>query len=159
MSENAINELKARCEDGELTEDMVADTIEAIEGEIGAKCDSIAEVIASNDGEIAKYKAEIKRLNDRLLRLQDFGDYLKHGLMAYLKHQDKRRIKTDFHDFSICKNGGKTSIALDDNMDIPEQYLVLTPKPDMDAIRSALENGENLDFACFVERGEHLRIK
>lgn len=159
LSEDAIAELKTRCEDGELTEEMVLDTIEAIEGEIGLKCDSIAEILVSNDGEIAKYKAEIQRLNDRLLRMQDFSDYLKHGLMAYLQRQDTRKVKTDFHDFTICKNGGKTPIALDDDKDIPEQYLVIVPKPDMNAIRSALEDGKELEFAHFTERGEHLRIK
>jgi hypothetical protein len=139
---------------------MVADTIEAIRGEIGVKCDSIAEIIAKNDSDIAMLKCEIKRLNECVDHLESSNEHLKDGLADYLKHQHTTKIKTTFHSFSICKNGGKQPIEVTANvLDIPQEYCTFTPKPNMDTIRKALESGQNLEFAYLKERGEHLRIK
>jgi hypothetical protein len=157
LSEEAIADLKRRCEDGELSEGMVLDTIEALEGEIGVKCDSIAELVTANDGAIAMISAEVKRLTAKLETLECFNDRLKGGLLAYLKRQDTRTVKTDFHAFSVCKNGGKIPIVY--TADVPKEYCTFTPKPNGEAIRKALEDGQELEFAHFTERGEHLKIK
>lgn len=157
MSQNDINELKQKAEDGELTIDMVNDTIEAIEGEIGIKCDAIAEVINSNTNDILALEIEVKRLSNMIDNLKLSNQYLKNGLMNYLKRQDTQKVKTQFHNFSVCKNGGKLPIKL--TAEVTEEFLKYEPCTDMDKIRKALEDGKKLIFAHLEERGEHLRIK
>lgn len=156
LSQNDIDTLLQRCEDGELTTEMVADTIEAIEGEIGVKCDSIADIIAENDGDIATLKHEVTRLRARIERLEASNSRLKSGLMWYLKYKKSPKLKTPLHSFRVCKDGGKTPIAY--TAAVPKEYCTFTPKPNGEAIRKALERGETLEFACFKERGEHLKI-
>lgn len=157
MSENDINELKRRAEDGELTMDIVNDTIEAVEGEIGIKCDAIAEIINSNDSDILALENEVKRLSIMIDNLKLSNQCLKSGLLDYLKRQDTQKVKTQFHNFSICKNGGKLPVQITD--EVPEEFLRYEPCTDMDKIRKVLENGQELEFAHLKERGEHLRIK
>lgn len=110
MSGNDIKVLKHRVENGELTEEMVADTIDAIQGEIGIKCDTIADMVTSLDGDINTIKGEIKRLQDRLTSMQLQKEYLVNGLMEYLKREDTQKVKTALHSFSICKNSGKSPL-------------------------------------------------
>jgi hypothetical protein len=57
----------------------------------------------------------------------------------------------------VCKNGGK--IPIEYTADVPKEYCTFTPKPNGEAIRKALEDGQELEFAHFTERGEHLKIK
>lgn len=157
LSESSIKELEQRVEDGELTEDLVADTIEAIEGEIGAKCDSIAEIITANTTSIAGLEAEVKRLQNLIDNKKMFNSYLKDGLHKFLKRNDTNKVKTAFHSFSICRNGGKLPLQITD--EVPEEFLKYEPRTDLDKIREALDDGNELYFACYGERGEHLRIK
>lgn len=157
MSECDIAELQRLCQEGELTEEVVADTIEAVRGEIGAKCDAIAEIVTANDGDIAALEAEVERLTAMLERLKLSNARLKEGLMGYLKRQGTPKVKTQYHGFSICKNGGRRSVELVGL--VPEEYVRYVPRVDTDAVREALESGQELGFARLKERGEHLRIR
>lgn len=159
-SQEAIDCLLQRVEDGELNTEEVADTIEALSGTIEQNCDDIATVMLSQEAEIEYLEVEISRLRTRLEDMITNHEKLKNGLHTYLKNQGVKKVHTSNYDFGICKNGGKQSIEITaDVYDIPEQYRVLVPKPNNELIRLALENGQELEFARFKERGEHLRIK
>jgi hypothetical protein len=70
---------------------------------------------------------------------------------------NQRKITTDFHVFSVCKNGGKQPLEI--TGEVPDNFKRVVYETDTEKIRTALENGEQLDFAHLEERGEHLRIK
>ncbi len=159
-SQEAIDCLLQRVEDGEFTTSEVADTIEALNGTIEQNCDDIATVMLSQEAEIKYLQSEIDRLHGRVADMLTNYERLKDGLHTYLKNQGVKKVHTSNYDFSICKNGGKLPIEVTaDVYDIPEQYRVLVPKPNTELIRLALESGQELEFAHFKERGEHLRIK
>lgn len=159
-SQEAINSLLQRVEDGEFTAEEVADTIEALNGTIEQNCDDIATIMMSQEVEMQYIKAEIDRLHGRLDDVITKYERLRDGLQSYLKDKGVKKVHTPNHDFSVCKNGGKQSIEITaDVYDIPQEYCVFMPKPNTDLIRLALESGQKLEFACFKERGEHLRIK
>lgn len=159
-TQEAINSLLERVEDGEFTTEDVADTIEALNGTIEQNCDDIATVILSQEGEILYLHSEINRLQCRVENMTTNYKRLMNGLQSYLKGKGVKKVHTANHDFSVCKNGGKQPIEITaDVYDIPQEYCIYAPKPDMDAIRKALLDGKDLEFAHFSERGEHLRIK
>ena len=158
--QEAIKNLLQRVEDGDFTAEEVADTIEALNGTIEQNCDDIATVMLSQQGEIKYLQSEIDRLHGRLADMLTNYERLKDGLQSYLKGKGVKKVHTPNHDFSVCKNGGKQSIELTaDIYDIPVEYCIFIPKPNADAIRKALEDGQELEFARLKERGEHLRIK
>ena len=159
-SQEAIDCLLQRVEDGEFSIEEVADTIEALNGTIEQNCDDIATIMMSQEVEMQYIKAEIGRLHGRLDDIITKYERLRDGLQSYLKGKGVKKVHTPNHDFSVCKNGGKQSIEITaDVYDIPQEYCFFIPKPNMDIIRKALENGQNLEFACLKERGEHLKIK
>ena len=105
-------------------------------------------------------QSEIDRLHGRLDDVITNYERLKDGLQSYLKGKGIKKVHTPSHDFSVCKNGGKLPIEVTaDVYDIPEQYRILVPKPNNELIRLALESGQELEFAHFKERGEHIKIK
>lgn len=159
-SQEAINSLLQRVEDGEFTVEEVADTIEALNGTIEQNCDDIATVMLSQEAEMQYIRNEIDRLDRRLENMVANYGKLRDGLQSYLKGKGVKRVHTANHDFSVCKNGGRQSIEITaDIYDIPREYCIFEPKPDTYTIRKALESGQELEFARFKERGEHLRIK
>lgn len=159
-TQDAISSLLERVEDGEFTTEQVADTIEALNWDLKRNCDDIAEVIASQENEMFMLKSEIERLKDRFDTIKSSNNKLKLALQTYLCNNDVRKVHTDLHDYSICQNGGKLPVEVTaDVYDIPQEYCIYTPKPDIYVIRKALENGQELEFARLKERGEHLRIK
>ena len=159
-TQDAISSLLERVEDGEFTEEQVADTIEALNFTIEQNCDDIATIMISQEGEMQYIKAEIERLQGRLNDVITNYERLKDGLQSYLKCKGVKKVHTANHDFSVCKNGGKQPIEITaDIYDIPREYCIFEPKPDTYIIRKALENGQELEFARLKERGEHLRIK
>lgn len=159
-SQEAIDCLLQRVEDGEFTAEEVADTIEALNGTIEQNCDDIATVMMSQEVEMQYIKAEIDRLHGRLDDVITKYERLRDGLQSYLKGKGVKKVHTPNHDFSVCKNGGKQSIEITaDVYDIPQEYCIFVPKPNNELIRKALEDGQELEFARFKERGEHLRIK
>lgn len=159
-TQGAINSLLERVEDGEFTAEQVADTIEALNCTIEQNCDDIADVIASLTGEQEYLREEMSRLSLRFTKLTDKKVRLQEGLKSYLKSKGMKKVHTNNYDFSVCKNGGKQPIEITvDIHDIPKEYCIFQPKPNTDIIRKTLKSGQELEFAHFSERGEHLRIK
>lgn len=159
-TQEAINDLLKYVEDGDYTAEQVADTIEALNGDLKHNCDDIAEVISSQEAEMFAVREEIERLRERFDTIKSSNSKLKLALQTYLRNNDVRRVHTDLHDYFICQNGGKLPVKITaDVCDIPPEYCVYAPKPDTDAIRKALLDGKDLEFAHLDTRGEHIRIK
>ena len=74
-----------------------------------------------------------------------------------MKFTGKTKFTTNLFSFNIAKNGGKQQLTIDG--DVPKEYTRTITENDIDKIRQALENGENLPFAYLEPRGESLRIR
>jgi len=91
-----------------------------------------------------------KRLSDRLKEFME-----KHNISRF---DGKRPI-------AICNNGGLDPIEVDDDLDLdklPEEFLDLVRVEvslDRDRIRDALNQGREIPFARFGQRGTHLRFR
>ena len=106
-----------------------------------------------------------KTESDRLAKLAetDFKtvDFLKARLKQHLETTDQRKLRTKRYNISVVANGGKAPLKLDNTAvaDLPERFQRVQVEPDREAIRSALEAGEELEFAYIAQRENHLRIK
>lgn len=147
--------------DEEEDEQCILDTLEGIEGEIEAKADGYAKVIRELQAAAENIANEQKRLLDRKRMLERNVDRLKKHLSEAMKFTGKTKFKTDLFSFSIAKNGGKRPIELftDVPESVPEEYQKHIVEIDVNAVRAALEAGQELDFAELKERGESLRIR
>jgi hypothetical protein len=61
--------------------------------------------------------------------------------------------------YKLQNNGGVLPLIVDEGKQIPQRFTKVTIEKDNDLIRKALDDGEELDFARYGERGKQLRIK
>ena len=102
---------------------------------------------------------------DRMARLAEADmktvDFLKGRLKQHLEAIDQKKLRTKRFNISINGNGGKQPLRFDNTApgEMPERFQRTTIEPDKEAIRTALEAGEDVGFAYLAERENHLRIK
>lgn len=146
--------------DPDIDPEAIADTLEAIGGEIEIKAENIAVILKEIEAEAAKVKAEEQRLKDRRTTYENNVKRLKVYLFDAMKLTGKEKFKTALFSFNIQKNGGKIPVIVDvDCSELPDDLVTITEKPNLDAIAAFLENNPESKFAHFGERGESLRIK
>lgn len=143
--------------DEDADEEMILDTLEAIEGEIEDKADNYAKIIKELEAKQNARKEEAKRLTESAKVFENRVKALKINLFNSMKATGKTKFATDLFSFNIAKNGGKQTLTIDG--DVPEEYTKTITENDTDKIRQALEKGEKLTFAHLEPRGESLRIK
>ena len=143
--------------DGETPPDAVADTLEAIGGEIEIKAENSAIVMQEIKAEADKIDAEIKRLTARKKALETNADAIKDRIYNTMKSTKKEKFKTTLFSFSIKKNPPK--LVIDDETKIPKKYLIPQPaKIDNAALKADLSEGKKCKYA-HIEQGESLTIK
>ena len=147
----------AMATDGETPPDAIADTLEAIGGEIEIKAENSAVIMQELNAEADKLDAEIKRLTARKEVLKNNVDAIKQRVYNAMKSTKKEKFKTTLFSFSIRKNPPK--LVIDDETKIPKKYLIPQPaKIDNAAIKAELTAGKKCKYA-HIEQGESLTIK
>ena len=147
----------AMATDGETPPDAIADTLEAIGGEIELKAENSAVIMQELNAEADKLDAEIKRLTARKNALETNADEIKDRIYNAMKTTKKEKFKTTLFSFSIKKNPPK--LIIDDRTKIPKKYLIPQPaKIDNAALKADLSEGKKCKYA-HIEQGESLTIK
>lgn len=150
-------QLLEMAEDPDVDLQTIADTMEAIGGEIEDKADGYARVMKQIEANAAGIKAEIDRLTARKTSMENNVKRMKESLQAAMEATGKKKFKTALFSFNIQKN--PASLKIDDPEAVPESFLVpQPPKVDSAAIKDALKAGAVYDFA-HLEQGESLRIR
>ena len=128
-------QLQQMLEDPEVDAQVLADTMEAVEGELEIKADGYGKIIRNFESNVASIKAE----KDRLTALQNIYEgsikRLKDNLQESMTATGKRKIETDLFKFSIQKNGGALPVIVDVSTDdLPDECVIIAEKPDLKAI-------------------------
>lgn len=144
--------------DPEIPPEVVADTLEAIGGEIEQKAEATAIIMNELKADVEKLKAEEKRLAERRKVIEAKVETMKERLFNAMKIVNKPKFKTALFSFAIRKNPAK--LVVDDESKVPARYLVeMKPKIDTAALKADLmQSGANLSWA-HIEQGESLQIK
>lgn len=149
-----FRELLELIEQGEIDADLLADTLEGLEGEIEIKADGYAKVIRELEGQASMLKGEIDRLSDRKSSIENNIKAMKESLEMAMRSTGKVKFKTDLFSFNIQKNPARLVIT----GDVPSDYLIpQEPKVDNKTIKDLLKEKE-LPFA-HLEQSESLRIR
>lgn len=150
----------------EENEDMVAvidEYLAGIRGDLNTKLDNYAGLIRELEARSAARKEEADRLAHRAKIDANKVARLKECLRWYLLTHDMKMkaIETQRYRITLAQNGGKQPVMLSVPVEeLPPDYLLemTTYKPDMEAIRQALENGADIPGAELGERGFNIRI-
>ena len=143
-------------------ENILKDTLEAVQGEYEAKIESYCKVIRNIETDIEAFKIEADRLTEKAKMLEANRDRLKKAMFDSMKATNINKVKGQIFTVAIQRNGGKLPVIADENLDVsklPDNLVVVTKKPSLDSIRELLEAGKVVEGFKLGERGESLRIK
>lgn len=141
----------------DLPEDAIADTLEAIEGELEVKADKICHVIANIDSDCEAIDAEIKRLQARKKVLDNRKESLKDYLRTNMAAMDMKKIQTPL--FTINRVAGRAMAVITDESKIPQQFQKVSVSIDKTLLLNALKEGKAVEGAELGESKESLRVK
>ena len=148
---------------GDVTAPEVEQAIDAwferLSHERDDKLDNYAALIRELDARAKARRNEAKRLNERAKRDEEHAAYLKQRLMLFFQDHHLKTVETRRYRLTLQRSGGKTPVVLHaEPDDLPEAYQRWKVSADLDAIREALEQGADLDFAALGERSSYVRI-
>lgn len=155
-----LMELLAMAEDEDVDPQILQDTFEGVEGEFDAKVEAYCKVIKGLMADMEVLKAEEERIAKKRKTIENNVTSMKDTIELALRTVGKTKAGGKLFTASIQKNGGKAPLVVTlQPEELPEEYRKVEYKQDSDAIRKALEEGKELQWACLTERGESLRIR
>lgn len=146
----------------EVDQEVLTDTLEAVQGEYDVKVESCAKVIRNLEADLTSIKTEEQRLSGKRKVLENNIAKLKKAIFDSMKQTGTSKVKGQLFTVAIQKNGGKIPVitASDaDTSELPDNLVIVSEKPDLDAIRALLEDGKAVKGFSLGERGESLRIR
>jgi transcriptional regulator of heat shock response len=147
-------------EDPELDPQTLADTMEAVEGELEIKAENYAKVMKNLEADVAGIKAEIDRLSERKKTIENNIKNMKSALQMAMETTGKTKFKTELFSFNIQKNAPTVVIDASDPNNIPPDFLKFKePEVDKTAIKAAIQNGMDLTGVAHLESKNSLRIR
>ena len=145
-------------------EDVLKDTLEAVQGEYEFKLESYRKVLKHLEADLVGIQAEVDRLSGKRKVLENNIDRLKKAMFESMKATNTPKVKGQLFTVAIQKNGGVIPINYDKNdknitANLPDHLVNIVETPNLEAIRELLEAGKVVDGFTLGERGESLRIK
>ena len=154
---NEYQQLLLMAEDPDIDPQVLADTFDALEGDIEAKAEGYAKVIKQLDADTTALKSEIDRLTSRKKTIENNIDRLKERLKTAMILCDKPKFKTALFSFMVQNNPEKVVLETED---VPEKYLVQQdPKVNKTLLKEDLKSGIDLSGIAHLEQDTSLRIK
>ena len=147
--------------DSEVSEEILIDTLDCLEGSIEDKAENYGKIIRQIESDISHIRDEEVRLAKRRKSLESRREFLKDSLFTAMKAVGLKQIKTPLFTVNIQKNGGKRALVLDVPVEeLPECFRKVEYKADTEALRQWLDGAEdNCPFCHLEEQGESLRIR
>lgn len=156
---NEYRELLNLVDDGELTSDQIADTIDAIEAEFEIKARQCVAVIKELEGAAMVAKAESDRLVKLAISYSNSAVSMKDYLKANMEATGKEKL--DLGIFKLTMKKCSQVVAVDDERKIPANYWRVIPETrqvDKRSLLTDLKNGP-IDGAHLEDGKPALLIK
>lgn len=149
----------AELANSDMDPEMVADTLEGIQGTFEDKAEQIMAIIKNEQALEEKLKQEAKNLTDRAKSSANRVNSLKAYLASSLETMELKSVTAGVHKLSTRK--GSQSVQIDDVDSLPVEFVeyVTTTKPDKNLIKEKLKLGEKVEGATMVTGKPTLMIK
>ena len=143
--------LQEMAQNAETAEDMQAleDTISSIADAIEVKGENYAKLIKCLDADNDGIQKEIKRLQKAKKANENLINRLKANMDESLKAVGSDKLKCGTFTFSYRKTKSVEILDLDA---LPSDYKAIEYKPDKNAIKKAINDGEAVAGAALVEK-------
>ena len=155
--QNEFQTLYNMMTDPDVDEQVLQDTLEAVMGEFEVKAEGCVYFMKRLEMERDKAKdvandllAKAKARDNALNRMKDM-------ILKTMESAQVKKIDAGAFTIAVSKNGGKQPMIIDG--DVPDNFKRIIYEDDKELIRKHLEDGEVLNFAKLLPRGEHISIK
>ena len=146
--------------DSDMPEDCIADTLEALEGEIEDKCINIAAFIRNLEASAEAIKNAESEMVKRRKAIESRADRIREYLKSNMERVGISKIESPWFNLAIRKN--PPSVVIDVQESIPDDYWKQpeTPPPCIDKklIASAIKDGFDVPGA-HLQYGTRIDIK
>jgi hypothetical protein len=146
-------------DDPELPEEVVRDTLEALQGGLVQKGQAVAAYALNLSAEIEALKAHEKRVAAKRKTLEAREAWFREYLKTNMERCGINEIKAIDGTFTAKLGKGRPSVVIDDEKLIPDdsEFVRWTRSVDKTAIAAAIKNGQEVPGA-HVETRPSLRI-
>ncbi|MCP4268936.1 MAG: siphovirus Gp157 family protein [Psychromonas sp.] len=151
--------LNALVDEGELSQEDIEDTLEAINASLNEKVDSICKTIKNMGESLPAIDDEIKRLNDRKKSIKNKQESMKQYLLMQLEKIDKKSVKTEL--FSVTARKPVDKLVVDDATKLPDDFVevIMETKPLKAPIMEMLKNGKEVEGARIEQGKKSIQIR
>lgn len=150
----------ARLQDTDLDEQTIADTIEAMGGDLETKATNVAMFIKNLDASAEQIKAAEKAMAERRKSIEHKAEHIRNYLLSNMVRTGITKIECPYFAISVRKN--PPSVVVDDESSIPDTYFDTPPPParvlNKNRLKDDLKNGAVIDGA-HLESGSSLQIR
>ena len=154
---NDLLRLMEMAEDPDISPEVLADTMDAVEGAFEVKAEGYAKVLRMLGAQEDCISKEVERLEKRQKTIAKNRERIRERLKEAMESTGKKTIKTDLFTLTVKKN--QPSLKIDRNEDIPQEYLIpQPPKVDNKSIKEDVLKGAKYDW-CHIEQGTSLTIR
>jgi hypothetical protein len=154
------HELAALADSGEVPAEQVADTLDALDGDIQEKAVQVAAFTRNLDATAAAVREAAKAMLSRADRIEKRAESIRAYLLFNMQAAGVTKVESTWFTLSVRKN--PPSVVIDDEAALPEQFIMQppppAPRPDRDAIKRAIKAGEDVPGARLTQT-ERLEIK
>ena len=153
-----IRQLADMADTGDFDEQTIADTLEAYQGDLTAKADSIGKLSKMLSHQADACEIEAIRLKDRASKLRRVRESTLSYLQACMTVAGINRVENSLFNISIRK---VPSVVMLDEELLHKKWLreKVTYAPDRAAIKAAIEDGQEVRGATLVTGRQKLYIR
>lgn len=148
------------CYDETVSDEEIQSALAQLEGELTEKVSNGIAVIQTLKATADAADTEIKRLCQYRRTIESRVNFLKAYYLEHLTRIGKTKVLTERGAMTISKAGGLKPIKIDDEELIPLEFkrIISNSVIDKDALREALERGDQITGAHLEPRTNYLRI-
>ena len=148
-----------RLNDLDVPEEVIADTLEGLSGEVEAKITNVAFVVRNLEALADQIKAAEGEMAKRRKAIENRAERIRTYLKTNMERCEITKIESPYFVISLCNN--PESVEIIDESLIPSDYLREIPAtfaPDKTLIKSAIKDGYQVP-GCAIKRTQRLQIK
>lgn len=137
----------AKLLDEDLEPELIADTLEGMEGELKDKIEQLLAICKNETGYAERLKEEAKSLNERAAATQNRVDRIQEYISLALSTAGLKKIRAGIHQVTI--RAPAESVEIVDSSALPAKFVEYetTIKPDKLAIKHELKAGHQIPGA------------
>ena len=149
-----------RLSDLDLPDEVIADTLEGLSGELEVKATNVAAFVRNLEASAEAIKQAETEMSARRKAIENRAKRIRTYLQGQMERTGMTKIECPY--FKIAIRDNPPSVVIDAESQIPAEFMRTPepppPSPDKKAIGDALKAGKDVAGA-HLERGKRLEIK